>query len=232
MKKVVVLTGAGISAESGIRTFRGEDGLWEGHSIEEVATPEAFRSNPDLVYKFYNLRRAQLKDPSLQPNPGHLALARLQNTLGENFTLITQNVDNLHEKAGNHKVWHMHGELQKIRCLKTGECFLWKEDLSANTPHPKGIDAKLRPDIVWFGEIPRYLEDSEQVLREADYFLCAGTSGVVYPAAGFVQLTSPFCQKIEFNIEKTAISSLFDQTLIGPTGVTLPKWVDQFLQKL
>ena len=147
MQKIVVLTGAGISAESGLQTFRGQNGLWEGHAIEEVATPEAFHNNPEMVYRFYNLRRAQLEDPAIEPNPAHLALAHLQKTYGEKFTLVTQNVDNLHEQAGNTKAIHMHGELEKIRCLKTGETFLWREDLDASTPHPKGISSKLRPHL-------------------------------------------------------------------------------------
>ncbi len=230
--KVVVLTGAGISAESGIKTFRDDNGLWEGHRIEEVATPEAFDRNPDLVYQFYNMRRAQLKDPQLRPNDGHLALSRMEEALGDDFTLITQNVDNLHERAGNQRVWHMHGELQKIRCLQTGECFFWDQDLDAKTPHPNGLSSKLRPDIVWFGEIPHHLDESDQVLREADYFLCAGTSGVVYPAAGFVQLTPSTCHKVEFNLSETAISPLFDETVTGPTGQTLPLWIDDFLKRL
>lgn len=232
MAKVVVLTGAGISAESGIKTFRGEDGLWEGHRIEEVATLDAFHANPFLVNQFYNLRRAQLKDPDLKPNAGHIALARLETALGDGFTLITQNVDNLHERAGSKKVWHMHGELQRVRCLQTGETFFWEDDLEFSTPHPKKLNASLRPDIVWFGEVPRYLDESEEVLRDADYFLCIGTSGVVYPAAGFVQWTPPQCYRLEFNLEKTNISPHFDETILGPTGQTLPQWVDQFLQKL
>ena len=230
--KIVVLTGAGISAESGVKTFRGSDGLWEGHRIEEVATPEAFHKDPELVYTFYNKRRAQLLEPNLKPNPGHLALAQLEQALGDDFTLVTQNVDNLHERAGNHNVIHMHGELQKIRCLQTGKSYHWEKDLDATTTHPEELNSKLRPDIVWFGEIPMHMPEIEEKLFECDYFLCIGTSGVVYPAAGFVQLTPPECQKIEFNLEKTGISTLFDKVILGPSGETLPQWTERFINQL
>ncbi len=226
---IVVLTGAGISAESGIKTFRDENGLWEGHRVEEVATPEAFASNSKLVYDFYNLRRAQLLDPKLKPNDGHLALARLEAAFPGSFTLVTQNVDNLHERAGCKNVLHMHGELQKIRCLQSGECYQWTEELNEKTPHPKGLNSPLRPDIVWFGEIPKHLDQIEQDLLKADLFICAGTSGVVYPAAGFVQLTPRGCKKIEFNLEETPISRLFDETVLGETGKTLPDFVDSLI---
>lgn len=230
MAKVVVLTGAGISAESGIKTFRGSDGLWEGHPIEKVATPEAFADNPSLVYEFYNKRRAQLLDPQIKPNAGHFALATLEKSLGGDFVLITQNVDNLHERAGNENVLHMHGELQKIRCLHTGKCYPWQEDLDHRTTHPEGLSSPLRPDIVWFGEMPKYMEEIEAYLNNCDYFLCIGTSGVVYPAAGFVQLVPRHSQKIEFNIEATSISRLFTQTIVGPTTETLPAWVNAHLR--
>lgn len=229
--RIVVLTGAGISAESGVKTFRGEDGLWEGHPIEEVATPEAFHRNPDLVYEFYNQRRAQLLDPNLQPNKAHLALFELEKRLGDDFLLVTQNVDNLHERAGNKNIIHMHGELQRIRCLQTGESFFWQENLDSNTPHPKGLKATLRPDIVWFGEMPKEMDTIQEALFKADLFLCIGTSGVVYPAAGFVQLTSKECHTIEFNVEGTAISDLFNETIVGPSGETLDQWVRDFLKK-
>lgn len=229
---VVVLTGAGISAESGVKTFRGQDGLWEGHRIEEVATPEAFAREPNLVYHFYNLRRAQLLEPDLKPNLGHLSLAELENKLKDQFTLVTQNVDNLHERAGNKNIFHMHGELQKVRCLQTEESFHWEGPLDETSEHPKGLSSKLRPDIVWFGEIPKYMEEIEQKLLKADVFLCAGTSGVVYPAAGFVQLTPTHCKKIEFNLERTAISDLFDETILGPSGETLPQWTRSFLETI
>lgn len=230
--KVTILTGAGISAESGVKTFRGQDGLWEGYRIDEVATPEAFLRNPDLVYKFYNLRRAQLLEPDLRPNEGHIALALLEEKLGSDFNIITQNVDNLHERAGNKNVLHMHGELQKVRCLETEESFHWEGPLTEKSAHPNGLKSRLRPDIVWFGEIPKHMDRIEDILKKTDVFLCAGTSGVVYPAAGFVQWTPVNCRKIEFNLERTAISELFDQTILGPTGETLPNWTQSFLSDL
>ena len=228
---IVVLTGAGISAESGVKTFRGQDGLWEGHAIEEVATPEAFQRNPALVYQFYNQRRAQLLDSQIKPNPGHKALAQLEKAFPEQTTVVTQNVDNLHERAGNKNIIHMHGELQKARCLKTGESFLWTDDLNETSTHPKGLNSQLRPDIVWFGEVPKELERIEKLLFDCDLFLCVGTSGQVYPAAGFVQLVKKSCQTIEFNLESTGISSNFDQTIIGPSGETLTQWVQEFLNE-
>ncbi|MEM7646988.1 MAG: NAD-dependent deacylase [Pseudomonadota bacterium] len=228
--KIVALTGAGISAESGVKTFRGSDGLWEGHAIEDVATPEAFARNPTLVYEFYNQRRAQLLQPELEPNQGHLALARLEEALGNHFWLITQNVDNLHERAGNKNIYHMHGELQKVRCLKTEKSYDWTGPLDETSEHPEGLNTQLRPDIVWFGEIPKYMEEIERLLFDCDIFLCIGTSGLVYPAAGFVRLTPHGCQKIEFNVESTQISENFDQTIHGPAGETLKNWVDQFLE--
>lgn len=230
--KIVALTGAGISAESGIKTFRGSDGLWEGHSIEDVATPEAFRRNPKLVYDFYNQRRAQLKNPDLHPNQGHLALNRLESVLGKNFWIITQNVDNLHERAGNKNIIHMHGELQRIRCLKTGKTYFWEENLDQNTAHPENLESALRPDIVWFGEIPMYLDRIEELLKNCTHFLCIGTSGVVYPAAGFVQLVPRNAKKIEFNLESTGISSLFNEVIFGSASETLSVWIDKLLSEI
>jgi NAD-dependent deacetylase len=230
--KVMVLTGAGVSAESGVRTFRDQDGLWEGHSIEEVATPEGFEANPQLVYEFYNQRRRQLFSAEVAPNPGHMALARMEQALGDQFLLVTQNVDNLHERAGNKNIVHMHGELLKARCTQTRRSFEWQGDLDENSIHPMGLEAPLRPDIVWFGEMPYSLEKIGEHLDGCDLFLCVGTSGMVYPAAGFVGLAPKNCQKVEFNLIQTAISELFDETILGPTGKTLPTWVDHFLEGL
>lgn len=222
---IVILTGAGISAESGLKTFRGQDGLWEGHRIEEVATPEAFLRDPDLVYHFYNLRRAQLLSEEVQPNPAHLILADFEKKHSGSFQVVTQNVDNLHEKAGSQNVIHMHGELQKVRCLKTGKVYPWLDDLDQNSPHPDGIDSPLRPHIVWFGEMPLYMEEIENLLNKCDLFIAIGTSGVVYPAAGFVNWTQPQCRKVEFNVEKTAISEIFDETILGPASETLENFL-------
>lgn len=230
MYKIVILTGAGISAESGIKTFRDSNGLWEGHRVEDVATPEAFYRNPSLVYDFYNLRRAQLLDPDLKPNEAHFALADFEKKFPNNLHIITQNVDNLHERAGSKNVIHMHGELQKIRCLKTGKCYPWTEDLNDKTLHPEGVESKLRPHIVWFGEVPLELEVIESLLTDCDIFMAIGTSGVVYPAAGFVNWTKSSCQKIEFNVSRTEISSIFDQSITGPASLTVPEWFNKLLR--
>lgn len=230
MYKIVVLTGAGISAESGIKTFRGADGLWEGHKIEDVATPEAFYKNPELVYHFYNLRRAQLLDPAIKPNAAHISLAQFEKQFPHNINIITQNVDNLHERAGSKNILHMHGKLQSIRCSKSGKSYPWTEDLDAHTPHPEGENNSLRPDIVWFGEMPMFMEEIESLLNDCDIFIAIGTSGVVYPAAGFVNWTKSTCQKIEFNLEKTEISPIFDQSILGPASETVPLWIEKLLR--
>lgn len=186
MKKLVVLTGAGISAESGIKTFRDSDGLWEGHDVMEVASPEGWRRNPALVLDFYNQRRRQLK--YVQPNAAHLALADLQQDF--DVQVITQNVDNLHEKAGSRSVLHLHGELLKVRSLKNPRIILdWEDDL---TLEHRGDDGHgLRPHIVWFGEEVPALEDAVAMAQEADIFAVIGTSLQVYPAAGLISFTKP-----------------------------------------
>jgi NAD-dependent deacetylase len=222
---VVVLTGAGISQESGIPTFRGADGLWEGHRIEEVASPEGFAANPDLVHQFYNARRRQLQQPSVQPNAAHLALAEFERrwTKGK-FLLVTQNVDDLHLRAGNRNLIPMHGELLKARCLDTGDVFPWRDDLTTQTPHPKNpqLMGRLRPHIVWFGEMPLAMDRIEIALYEADLFVAIGTSGRVYPAAGFVMMTPPHCRKVEINFEPTPVGSSFDEVIQGKASVEVP----------
>ena len=229
-KNIVVLTGAGMSAESGVPTFRGEDGLWEGHHIEMVASPEGFMRDPKLVHRFYNLRRAALN--SVEPNAGHLALARLDREWRGKFLLVTQNVDDLHERAGSERLIHMHGELLKARCERCGEVMAWSQELSSSTPCPAcGETGDMRPHIVWFGEMPFELETIMTALKSADLFLCIGTSGVVYPAAGFAQTAARnrSCRLVEFNIENTEISRQFRERVIGPVSVELPKFVDQLL---
>lgn len=225
-RNIVVLTGAGISAESGIQTFRGGDGLWEGHRIEDVATPEAFIRQPKLVQHFYNLRRHALYQPHIQANAAHLALAQFEKTFPGNFLLVTQNVDDLHERAGSKKVLHMHGELLKARCLDTHEVFHWDKDLDELTPHPHDPSRKgrLRPHIVWFGEMPLYLDVIYAALAECDLFVSIGTSGVVYPAAGFVQETTSSCRRVEINIEPSHIGSLFEESTQGPATQTVPSF--------
>lgn len=229
-QNIVVLTGAGMSAESGVPTFRGVDGLWEGHRIEEVASPDAFRRKPELVHRFYNLRRAALN--TVEPNAGHLALAKLEREWRGKFLLVTQNVDDLHERAGSEKLIHMHGELRKARCRNCGVVVSWTEDLSPATCCPSCEETgDMRPHIVWFGEMPFELETITNALKSADIFLCIGTSGVVYPAAGFARTAAqnPSCRLVEFNIESTEISRQFRERVIGPVSVELPKFVEQLL---
>lgn len=225
----MVLTGAGISAESGLQTFRGQNGLWEGQPIEEVATPEAFYSNPEKVYRFYNLRRAQLLNEDIAPNPAHIALSLMEKKHPKFVTIITQNVDNLHERAGSKGVIHMHGELNRARCLKTGKTYPWTDDLDGNSPHPEKLENQLRPDIVWFGEQPYHMGKIQSLLERADIFLSIGTSGMVYPAAQFVTWVKPTCSKIEFNIDPTQVSHLFEKSVVGPASKTVPKFLEKWL---
>ena len=231
-KSIVVLTGAGISAESGIQTFRAQDGLWEEHRIEDVATPEAFVRDPRLVQNFYNLRRQPLLDYTVHPNAAHLALARLEPEFEGQFTLVTQNIDNLHEQAGSSRVLHMHGEILKMRCTKSGQIFtcrsaLLTEDRCACCNQP----GRLRPHIVWFGEMPLYMDEIYQALSECDLFVAIGTSGNVYPAAGFVQAaTQAGAHSIEINLERSNVATDFDDAIYGRAGEVLPDWVDGFLK--
>ncbi|NDF11576.1 MAG: NAD-dependent protein deacylase [Proteobacteria bacterium] len=231
MKNIVILTGSGISAESGISTFRGGDGLWDGHRIEDVATPEAFERDPDLVQSFYNTRRAQLA--TVKPNPAHAALVALENAWQGEFLLVTQNVDDLHERAGSKKLIHMHGELKKARCLETGQVYDWQGALTQDTVcaccQREGM---LRPHIVWFGEMPLAMEHIYHALRKADIFLSIGTSGLVYPAAGFVQevrRNNRNCRTVEINLEPTAGRSYFAESVYGKAGEVLPGFVQQLL---
>ncbi|PCK02540.1 MAG: NAD-dependent protein deacylase [Alteromonadaceae bacterium] len=214
---IVVLTGAGISAESGLKTFRDNDGLWEGHRVEEVATPEAFINNPSLVQQFYNTRRQQLQNEAA-PNTAHKALAHFQQQYSGSFTLITQNVDNLHEQAGSQNTQHMHGELLKGRCLSTDEIFPWYEDMNEQSLCPCCKSrGNIRPHIVWFGEMPLYMKDIEEQILKCDLLIAIGTSGVVYPAAGFAQLAqaAEACT-VELNLEASAVHSDFNHAYYGP----------------
>lgn len=230
MKNIVILTGAGISAESGVATFRGVDGLWEGHRIEDVASPEGFARNPALVQRFYNLRRAALK--TVQPNPAHQAIARLQHDWGHGkVTLITQNVDDLHERGGSRDLWHMHGELLKVHCTACRQVVEWSGDVTADTAcrfcERQGT---MRPDIVWFGEMPFFMDEIYQSLQQADLFVAIGTSGHVYPAAGFVaEAARHGASTLEFNVEPSQVSAAFKEQRIGPAGQTVPAWVDSLL---
>lgn len=230
-KKVVVLTGAGISQESGLPTFRGSDGLWEGHRVEDVASPEGFRRNPNLVYEFYNQRRRALLSPSVQPNAAHRALAEWEKTFEPGcFMLVTQNIDDLHSRAGSKAVFHMHGELLKSRCIDTGHLFDWQTDLTAKSAHPDDSTkvGRLRPHVVWFGEMPLYLEEIEVALRKCDMFIAIGTSGNVYPASGFVNRTRPDAYRVELNLDPTVGSSAFQEHVRGKATEIVPEFIDRF----
>ncbi len=234
MKKpfVVVLTGAGISAESGIRTFRAADGLWEEHRVEDVATPEGFQRDPQLVQGFYNERRRQLQQPEIKPNAAHLALAELEQMLGEHFLLVTQNIDNLHERAGSRRVIHMHGELLKVRCVNSGQIFEWTQDVAENDRcHCCQFPSVLRPHVVWFGEMPLGMDDIYAALGKADYFLAVGTSGHVYPAAGFVhEARLSGARTVELNLEPSHVESQFEEHVYGPASQCVPEYVNKFIE--
>ncbi len=230
--KVVVLTGAGISAESGIRTFRAADGLWENRRIEDVATPEGFMRNPDLVQRFYNELRRQLQTANVSPNQAHFALAKLEEYLQDNFLLVTQNVDDLHERAGSKRVIHMHGELLKVRCVNSGKIYECRADIDANSCcqccHQPQI---LRPHIVWFGEMPFEMERIYQHLADADLFISIGTSGNVYPAAGFVEIAkNNGAHTVALNLDSTKGSTLFDESYLGLAGTIVPEYIHQLLK--
>jgi len=221
-----VLTGAGISAESGVPTFRDADGLWEGHRVEEVATPDAFEMSPTKVHRFYDARRAALA--GVEPNAAHRALARLEEHLGEDLTLITQNIDDLHERGGSTRVVHMHGELRSALCRGCGGRHRWTDDLGDFPPCPGCGATELRPDVVWFGEVPYEMDRIQRVLMRTELFVSIGTSGAVYPAAGFVQLAAACgARTLELNLEPSEGTALFDEARHGPAGTLVPAWVDQ-----
>lgn len=228
---ITILTGAGISAESGLATFRGPDGLWEGRRVEDVATPEAFARDPKLVHAFYNQRRAKLRDGRVQPNAAHRALGELAARWPAPVHLITQNVDDLHERGGVHDVIHMHGELVKVRNDRTGEVFEWEGECGEETPCPRtGTRGVLRPHIVWFGEAIIETERIARALEGPSLFLCIGTAGAVWPAAGFVhEAKSRGAACVEFNLERTQITSHFDRFVEGPAGASLPAFVEELL---
>ena len=226
--KIVILTGAGISAESGIETFRADDGLWAQHRVEDVATPEGFARDPELVVNFYNARRAQLAE--VAPNPAHEALARLEASHGGEVVVITQNVDDLHERGGLQKVWHMHGELKSALCAACDHRWAAPLVMAPGDPCPACSAPAARPDIVWFGEMPYDMDLLFQHLSEADVFAAIGTSGNVYPAAGFVaEARRAGAHTLEFNLERSAVGSQFAEHRTGPAGQTVPAWVDEIL---
>ncbi|WP_313619656.1 Sir2 family NAD+-dependent deacetylase [Pantoea septica] len=231
---VVVLTGAGISAESGIQTFRAADGLWEEHRVEDVATPEGYRRDPELVQRFYNARRRALQSSEIQPNAAHKALAELEQVLGDNFLLVTQNIDNLHERAGNSRVLHMHGELLKVRCTGSGQVIAWSGDLTTDDRCTCcQFPAPLRPHVVWFGEMPIGMEEIYHALEQADLFIAIGTSGHVYPAAGFVhEAKLQGAHTVELNLEPSQVGNEFAERHYGLASQEVPQFVDEFLRSL
>ncbi|MBU2711347.1 Sir2 family NAD+-dependent deacetylase [Zooshikella harenae] len=225
-QSIVVLTGAGISAESGIRTFRASDGLWEEHRIEDVATPNGFRRNPTMVHNFYNTRRKQLLSPEITFNAAHKALALFEQRFAGKYLLVTQNIDDLHERAGSQRIVHMHGELLKSRCDDCGEIFSYRDDLWVTTPCPRcQLSGSLRPHIVWFNEIPLELEAIYSALASCDLFVAIGTSGNVYPAAGFFQEASHHgAHTVELNLEPSVSGSLFKEQHYGPASEVVPRF--------
>lgn len=231
--KIFILTGAGISKESGLDTFRDQDGLWADHKIEDVATPQAFMRNPKLVQKFYNKRREELK--KVDPNPAHIALAKLESAWPSKVLLVTQNVDDLHERAGSKNIIHMHGKLKEVRCIETEQVFPWNEDLQVSDMCSCcGKKGNLRPNIVWFGELPFQMPEIFHGLDECDYFLSIGTSGSVYPAGGFAQhvIMRGTPKLIEFNIAPSEISHMFPEKHVGPASQTVPDFVESILSKI
>ncbi len=231
--RIVVLTGAGVSAESGVPTFRGPDGLWEGHRVEDVATPEAYARDPVLVQRFYDARRAALG--RVAPNAAHHALARLDRDWPGDLLIVTQNVDDLHDRAaagvvGDRppRLLHMHGELRSALCGRCNARAPWSGDLVAADPCDCG--GRLRPDIVWFGEMPYAMDRIEAALATCDLFVSIGTSGNVYPAAGFVDLAHRAgAATLELNLDASAGSAAFDESRRGPASVLVPAWVDALL---
>ena len=229
IRNIVILTGAGISAESGLATFRGADGLWEGHRVEDVATPEAYARHPALVHSFYDARRDRLGE--VEPNAAHQALARLDAEWPGELLIVTQNVDDLHERAGARRLLHMHGELTRGWCLACDDRFRWNGPMGEGASCPGcQVQGRVRPDIVWFGEMPYEMERIDEALQSADLFVSIGTSGAVYPAAGFVQ-TARYCGAhcVEMNLEPSQGSYFFDESRMGRARDLVPDWVKEVL---
>ncbi|MFT4026228.1 MAG: NAD-dependent deacylase [Novosphingobium sp.] len=228
IRNIVILTGAGVSAESGIDTFRSEGGLWEQHRVEDVATPEAFERDPELVLRFYDMRRAAIQ--AKQPNAAHRALAKLDAEWAGGLLIVTQNVDDLHERAGAGRVLHMHGEHLNAWCTACDVRSPWRETLIERPPCPACGAAALRPDVVWFGEMPYRMDEIYAALREADLFVSIGTSGAVYPAAGFVRNARDLgARTLELNLEPSQGTRWFDEARHGPATAVVPAWVEEVL---
>jgi NAD-dependent deacetylase len=230
---IVVLTGAGISRESGLATFRDADGIWQRVRLEDVATPEAYARDPDTVLAFYDARRRGVLDPAVQPNAAHVALARLDQTWPGDFLLVTQNVDDLHERAGSRRLLHMHGELLRAWCLACDATHGgWREDIARDTPCPAcGAIGRMRPHIVWFGEMPLHMEAIEAALDRCWLFVSIGTSGNVYPAAGFVEQVRGRAETVELNLEPSEGAAMFNRAIHGPATEVVPAFVDDLLAR-
>jgi NAD-dependent deacetylase len=230
---IVILTGAGISKESGLDTFRDADGIWAKVRIEDVATPEAFLRDPDRVHAFYNARRRNLLRPEVQPNPAHRALARLEAEWPGPVLLVTQNIDDLHERAGSKNLRHIHGEMLKARCEACGDVRPWKEDIDRRLACWACAEiGRMRPHVVWFGEMPLYLDEVYSALAACDLFISIGTSGNVYPAAGFAaEARSAGAHTVELNLEPSEGRSHFAECSYGPAGTIVPDYVERLLAR-
>lgn len=228
--KIVVLTGAGISAESGMGTFRDKGGLWDAFDLEEVATPGGYARNPARVHEFYNLRRARCLGAA--PNAAHAALARLEHAGVADLLIVTQNIDDLHERAGSNAVLHMHGELLRALCAACGHRWQAPREMSVQTPCPDCGRMAARPDVVWFGEIPYRMEEILGHLQEADLFVSIGTSGTVYPAAGFVaEAAAAGARTLELTLDPSDVGAFFEDSRHGPATELVPAWVDEVLAR-
>jgi NAD-dependent deacetylase len=231
----VVLTGAGISQESGLETFRDPDGIWSKVRIEDVATPEAFARDPDAVHSFYNMRRARHKIATANPNAAHVALARLETEWPGEVTIVTQNVDSLHEAGGSQNLIHMHGVHSMARCNGCQHIVDWEGDMTtAHVCHVCGEPGGLRPHVVWFGEMPLELDRIQAALMDCDVFVSIGTSGNVYPAAGFVSIVQKICRAhtVELNLEPSLGAANFDEGHYGPATEVVPAFVTRILGTL
>ena len=229
LRNIVILTGAGISAESGIDTFRSAGGLWEQHKVEDVATPEAFARDPDLVLRFYDMRREAIQTKA--PNEAHYALAKLDREWDGELLIVTQNVDDLHERAGAARVLHMHGEHLNAWCTTCDERSRWTAPLIHRPACPVCSARTLRPDVVWFGEMPYRMDEIFAALRRADLFVSIGTSGAVYPAAGFVRNARDLgARTLELNLEESQGSRWFHESRLGPATQVVPQWVEEVLR--
>lgn len=232
INSIMVLTGAGISAASGLDTFRDKGGIWAQYDYREVATPEGYARNPDKVHDFYNMRRRQAL--TVEPNAAHFALARLEREWHGDFLLVTQNVDGLHEAAGSEKLLHMHGELNSALCQSCGKRMDWKTDMDVFSACPVCEEiGYVRPDIVWFGEMPYHVDEINKALAKVDLFISIGTSGTVFPAAGFaLQARTRGAFTVEINLEpSTPDTDLFTDSIKGLAEETVPLWVDRLLSR-